>query len=138
MVEFEEILLSGEKSRTNRGYSRSRNRINIGDRVQIKVGNRFKGFKKLFDAVITNKKIWLYSQAPQNPESARKMPSPKKDESWWDFAIKDGFTDYSDFLDYFDPEKHPKNKAKYIFFEFKKIEEYYSETYQSLEVFMNC
>lgn len=138
MDRFESILMSGEKSRTNRAYSKTRNKINIGDTVQIKVGNRFKGLKKLFDAIITNKKIWTYDQVPIDSELAAALPSPKDIEAWREFALKDGFEKYQEFIEYFDPEQHPKKQSKYIFFEFKKLEEYYSSNYTSLEVFMKC
>ena len=64
--------------------------------------------------------------------------SPKKDETWVQFAIRDGFKKYEEFLEYFNPDIHPKKQSKYIFFEFEKLEEYYSKHYTSLEAFIKC
>lgn len=136
MAIFEELLLSGEKNRSNRGFSKTRNRIKIGDQVQIYIKHRTKDSKKLFDAIIINKIIWNYKDAPNDVDQAIIIKSPKKDEDWLRFAFKDCFECYYDFLDYFNPQNHPKHKSKYIFFEFEKLKEYYSKNFNSLNNFM--
>ena len=134
MKNFKASLMNGTKSRTNRAYSKSRNRIKIGDCVQIYIKQRSPEREKLFDAIITNKIIWNIYQAPQNIKKAWEISSPLKNETWLEFALKDGFKQYSDFFEYFDPENHPKKQSKYIYFEFEKFMVYFKMNYSNLDV----
>lgn len=133
MERFKASLMNGTKNRTNRAYSKYRNRTKIGDRVQIYIKQRSPEGEKLFEAIITNKIIWNINQAPHNIKKVWEI-SPLKNEIWLEFAKRDGFKQYSDFLEYFDPENHPKKQSKYICFEFEKIQNYFKMNYSNLDI----
>lgn len=121
---MEELLLEGKKRRTSRAFSKFRDRCKIGDIMRIYTGLRTKNCKKLFNARVVEKLYWNIDDAPGDQKLAKKLESPKKGETWEEFALRDGFDFYSDFLSYF--KDHPKKTKKFIFFRFTTnlMEEY--------------
>lgn len=111
-----DLLIDGNKKRTNRAFSKFRDKCYIGDIMHIYIGLRTPRSEKLFDARIIEKYYWNVNDAPEDPKLARKLESPKKDETWEEFALNDGFSFYEEFLKYF--KNHPKKTQKFICFIF--------------------
>ena len=116
MRQFRESLLNGIKTRTNRAFSEFRNKCGPGYIMHIFIGMRTENCEKLFDSMVQDKITWNIDNAPKTEKEARTTISPLQNENWYDFAIKDGFTEYKDFLDYF--SNHPKKSKNFICFIF--------------------
>ena len=122
-------VVSGEKRRTCRAYSEFRDKMKVGDVMHICTGLRTKNYQKLFDATLVQKFIWDFEVIPKTIEKAKltnvfdedKQPIKinEKEESWYNFALNDGFSNYQEFIEYF--SNHPKKTTKFICYIFEKI-----------------
>jgi len=118
-----EKLISGEKTRTNRASSEFREKCNIGDKIRIFINQRSPKRERLFDAKVIERISWNILNAPIcDNDLAKTIESPIPKESWYDFAIKDGFDNYIDFLDYF--LNHPTKFKDFFCYKFEKIRDY--------------
>ncbi|MFW9971081.1 MAG: hypothetical protein ACFFDF_12880 [Candidatus Odinarchaeota archaeon] len=113
---MKELLMDGYKRRTNRAFSKFRDKCRIGDIMHIYIKQRTPESEFLFDARCINKFYWNINDAPEDEKLARKIESPIENETWEEFALKDGFNFYQEFLDYF--RNHPKKTLDFICFIF--------------------
>lgn len=119
-MEFlESKLLNGQKRRTNRPDDNYRDKCNVGDVMHIFVKMRTPESRWLFDAVVKKKVKWQIDDAPEESKIAKEKNGPISNETWYKFAITDGFKNYSDFLEYF--QNHPKKARNFICFVFKRL-----------------
>jgi len=128
-----EKLISGEKTRTNRASSKYRRKCNIGAKIRIFIKLRSPERERLFDARIIKRIFWNILDAPIcNDDLAKTIESPIPEESWYDFAIKDGFDNYIDFIDYF--LNHPTKSKDFFCYKFEKIRDYQKTLISFIEV----
>lgn len=123
MERFKDLLFK-EKKRSIRppGKNNYRDKMNIGNIAYIYINCRTKRAEKIGNGVITNKLWFNIDQAPTK-NKCKKTISPLKNETWYEFAINDGFNTYSEFLDYFQNYKlNTKKKIikDFILFQFEK------------------
>lgn len=120
MVEMKLVLLNGSKRRTIRaiGKNNFRDRCNVNDIMHnwIDQINRHNAKEFLFDSRVVEKVHFNIDDAPETEDLARRLESPKEGETWEEFALKDGFDFYSDFLSFF--KGHVKKTNKFICFIF--------------------
>jgi len=127
-------LISGEKTRTNRASSEFRGKSNIGDTMHIFINLRSPNREKLFDAKIINRISWNILDVPItcSDDEVKTINSPIPEESWYEFAIKDGFDHYLEFLDYF--MFHPTKYKDFFCYKFEKIRDYQKTLINFIEV----
>lgn len=120
-----EKLISGEKTRTNRASSEYRRKCHRGSKMYIFIKLRTPERERLFDARVTSRISWNILDAPItcSDDKAKTIESPILEESWYEFAIKDGFDHYLKFLDYF--MFHPTKSKDFFCYKFEKIRNYY-------------
>lgn len=120
IVEMRPLLLNGSKRRTIRaiGKNNYRDRCNINDIMHnwIDMRNHHDAKEFLFDSRVVEKIHFYIDDAPENEDLARRIESPKEGETWEEFALKDGFDFYSDFLSFF--KGHVKKTSRFICFIF--------------------
>ena len=120
MPEMKPLLLDGSKRRTIRaiGKNNFRDRCNVNDLMYnwIDQRNRHKAKEFLFNSRVVEKIHINIDDAPESEDLARRLESPKAGETWEEFALKDGFDFYSDFLSFF--KGHVKKTNKFICFIF--------------------
>ena len=119
-----EKLISGEKKRTNRPSSEYRRKCHRGSRMYLFIKLRTPERERLFDARVIKRVPWNILDAPIcKDDLAKTIESPILGESWYEFAIKDGFDHYIEFLDYF--LNHPTKYKDFFCYKFEKIRNYY-------------
>ena len=119
-----EKLISGEKTRTNRPASEFREKCNVGDIMHNFINLRSPERERLFDAKVIERISWNILNAPItcSDDKAKTIKSPIPEESWYEFAIKDGFDHYLEFLGYF--MFHPTKFLDFFCYKFEKIRDY--------------
>lgn len=129
-----EKLISGEKTRTNRPISEYREKCNIGAKIRIYINQRSPSRERLFDAKIIERISWNILDAPItcSDDIAKTIESPIPEESWYEFAIKDGFDHYLEFLGYF--MFHPTKSKDFFCYKFEKIRDYQKTLINFIEV----
>jgi len=130
MKELVPAVVSGEKRRTCRAYSEFRKKMKVGDTMHICTGLRTKNYQKLFDATLVQKFVWDVETIPTTTKEAKAtnvfgidgqpIKINGKEESWFNFALNDGFSNYDEFIEYF--SNHPKKTTKFICYIFEKIQ----------------
>jgi hypothetical protein len=110
-------LLEGSKTRTNRHFTKFRYKCRPGDKMHIYIKQRTPEAEKLFDRICIERYFWDITEMPKTVLNAKNTESPKPGESWYEFAIRDGFSTYREFLDYFN--NHPKG-ARFICYIWEK------------------
>ena len=111
MEKLKSKLLDGTKTRTNRKLTEFRDKCDIGDIMHIFVNLRSPNCEKIFDRVVKETYYWDITEVPKTVLEAKNKESPRPDESWYQFAIRDGFSTYREFLDYF--MNHPKKGIRF-------------------------
>lgn len=106
MEKLKKNLIDGSKTRTNRRLTEFRDKCDVGDKMHIFINLRTPKAEKLFERVVGETYYWDISEIPKTVLEAKNTESPRPNESWYEFAIRDGFSTYREFLDYF--MNHPK------------------------------
>ena len=128
-----EKLISGEKTRTNRAASIYRRKCNIGAKIRIFINLRSPERERLFDARVIKRVSWNILDTPIcKDDLAKTIESPILEESWYDFAFKDGFDSYIEFLNYF--LFHPTKSKDFFCYKFEKIRDYQKTLMSFMEV----
>lgn len=105
-------ILNGSKDHTNRQLTEFRDKCDINDLMYIWQNWRTPNCLKVAIAKVFFTAKWDISQAPRSESVAKKINSPIPNLSWYEFAIRDGFNNYEDFLHYFSNRKDKAEKFK--------------------------
>jgi len=96
--------------------------------MHICTGMRTKNYEKLFDAIVVDKFIWNFDHVPVKEDADEYVVDQNGKEvfingeleTWYEFAINDGFEDYNDFFNYF--HHHKKKTEIFICYVFERVE----------------
>ena len=100
MKELAPKIINGTKRLTNRSATDFRGKLDVGGIMHCFTGLRTKNTQKICDAKVIQRVKWYFVQVPLHPDNIA-YRSPLEFLSWYDFARKDGFEKYQDFVDYF-------------------------------------
>jgi len=106
-------LVLDKKDMTSRLVTERRTKLNVGDIIYGYISQRAKVRLKLFDAKIKERIKWKAESVPLGVEEASDLESPRKNYSWLEFAYRDGFSNYYDFMNFF--KNHTEGDEFYCF-----------------------